>query len=149
MIPNGPPQKRRRYTPDFNQFGCGTRIRTQTNRVRVCRATLTQFRIAIFDSFIIIYDFIQKSSPLCNFFFRSSKSPIFYSLHDILQTSNVYKNRLVYLSIAPKSKWRAINRSNSLLSENRYATITATAGNWDFLPRKTNRPLDDLAALGV
>ena len=25
-------------------FGCGTRIRTQTNRVRVCCATLTQFR---------------------------------------------------------------------------------------------------------
>ena len=24
-------------------FGCGTRIRTQTNRVRVCCATLTQF----------------------------------------------------------------------------------------------------------
>ena len=24
--------------------GCGTRIRTQTNRVRVCRATVTQFR---------------------------------------------------------------------------------------------------------
>ena len=28
----------------FGFFGCGTRIRTQTNRVRVCRATLTQFR---------------------------------------------------------------------------------------------------------
>ena len=26
-------------------IGCGTRIRTQTNRVRVCRATITQFRI--------------------------------------------------------------------------------------------------------
>ena len=26
-------------------FGCGTRIRTQTNRVRVCSATVTQFRI--------------------------------------------------------------------------------------------------------
>ena len=26
-------------------LGCGTRIRTQTNRVRVCCATLTQFRI--------------------------------------------------------------------------------------------------------
>ena len=25
--------------------GCGTRIRTQTNRVRVCRATVTQYRI--------------------------------------------------------------------------------------------------------
>ena len=25
-------------------LGCGTRIRTQTNRVRVCRATVTQFR---------------------------------------------------------------------------------------------------------
>ena len=25
-------------------YGCGTRIRTQTNRVRVCRATFTQFR---------------------------------------------------------------------------------------------------------
>ena len=25
-------------------LGCGTRIRTQTNRVRVCRATFTQFR---------------------------------------------------------------------------------------------------------
>ena len=24
-------------------FGCRTRIRTQTNRVRVCRATFTQF----------------------------------------------------------------------------------------------------------
>ena len=28
--------------------GCGTRIRTQTYRVRVCCATLTQFRIALF-----------------------------------------------------------------------------------------------------
>lgn len=28
----------------FGADGCGTRIRTQTNRVRVCRATLTQFR---------------------------------------------------------------------------------------------------------
>ena len=28
-------------------FGCGTRIRTQTNRVRVCSATVTQFRNAI------------------------------------------------------------------------------------------------------
>ena len=25
-------------------FGCGTRIRTATNRFRDCRATLTQFR---------------------------------------------------------------------------------------------------------
>ena len=31
----------------FGAFGCGTRIRTQTYRVRVCCATLTQFRTAL------------------------------------------------------------------------------------------------------
>ena len=33
-------------SPEIRGFflGCGTRIRTQTNRVRVCRATITQFR---------------------------------------------------------------------------------------------------------
>ena len=32
---------------NFGAYGCGTRIRTQTYRVRVCCATLTQFRIAL------------------------------------------------------------------------------------------------------
>ena len=36
-------EKRLRLTR--SRSGCGTRIRTQTNRVRVCCATLTQFRI--------------------------------------------------------------------------------------------------------
>ena len=35
-------------SPDsVGAIGCGTRIRTQTYRVRVCCATLTQFRIAL------------------------------------------------------------------------------------------------------
>ena len=36
----------RKNTPEYRgiiSFGCGTRIRTQTNRVRVCCATFTQY----------------------------------------------------------------------------------------------------------
>ena len=57
--------------------GCGTRIRTQTNRVRVCRATLTQFRniFSLFAqtfvpqaTYIIIFSFRDLSSVFLIFF---------------------------------------------------------------------------------
>ena len=50
-------------------YGCGIGIRTQTNRVRVCRATVTQFRNAsermilyqiLFFLSILFYDFVKK-----------------------------------------------------------------------------------------
>ncbi len=50
-------------------YGCGIGIRTPTNRVRVCRATVTQFRNAsermilyqiLFFLSILFYDFVKK-----------------------------------------------------------------------------------------
>ena len=50
-------------------FGCGIGIRTPTNRVRVCRATVTQFRNTsermilyqiLFFLSILFYDFVKK-----------------------------------------------------------------------------------------
>ncbi len=53
----------------YGSFGCGIGIRTPTNRVRVCRATVTQFRNAsermilyqiLFFLSILFYDFVKK-----------------------------------------------------------------------------------------
>ena len=46
-------------------FGSRTRIRTQTNRVRVCCATLTQSGYMSCDNYYSITDFQNLSTPFC------------------------------------------------------------------------------------
>ena len=52
-------------------FGCGIGIRTPTNRVRVCRAAVTQFRnilLRISCAKIILSPFFEKVKSLITFF---------------------------------------------------------------------------------
>ena len=50
--------------------GCRTRIRTQTNRVRVCRATFTQSG-NMHKSRLILYRTSRKSQVLCRYFWKN------------------------------------------------------------------------------
>ena len=50
--------------------GCPTRIRTQTNRVRVCRATFTQSG-NMHKSRLILYRTSRKSQVLCRYFWKN------------------------------------------------------------------------------
>ena len=55
--------------------GCGTRIRTQTNRVRVCRATFTQFRnilLVFLTTLYMISHQILFVNSFCQFFLKYS-----------------------------------------------------------------------------
>ena len=57
--------------------GCGTRIRTQTNRVRVCRATFTQFRNILLTGKSIYYLFEKVKMFLQKNALLYQKSPLF------------------------------------------------------------------------
>ena len=71
------PANKRKKTPQgcLSSFGSGTRIRTQTYRVRVCCATFTQFRYC----FTSVNDFTIKFAICQGVFQKKSGRILFFS----------------------------------------------------------------------